>query len=51
LIANCNKIEPFNVGIIMENRNFINLAGFACRREERNFIDKINFKEFFNFTY
>jgi len=50
LITNCNEIEPFNVGIFMKNRDFINLTGFACRREESYFIDQVNFKEFFNLT-
>jgi len=50
LISEAKKIKAINGGVIVKHGNLVNLSRFTCWFEERNFINKVYFKEFFYFT-
>jgi len=49
LISEAKKIKAINSGVIVKNGNLVYFSRFTCWCKERDFINKVYFKEFFDF--
>jgi len=50
LVSETKKIKAINSGVIVKNGNLVYFSRFTCWCKERDFINKVYFKEFFDFT-